>query len=219
MSKNIEQQYQDNQRALEEFQKVWDGFSSQEKTSRRIEWANRLERSLPHTSAALRNNVSNEELEVAIRKDGLTEQLRYIQGIQDQATLILQLLLEKGDPLSFVNMGEVWKPNQEDFERAFIEDAQRAYQTYSELWSTTPVAMPKDGQDKLLIQAATPKFISEARFFPSGYARCVHRFHPDTVWVSWKYVRDGQSNGMAYNGLAWLGDRFKWFPKPWRLWS
>ena len=116
-------------------------------------------------------------------------------------------------------MGEVWKPNKEDFEIAFIDGANEAYENYQQLWKSTPIPFPKDGQDQIIIQGSTPDLITETRMFPSGYDQCTSRFNPETVWISWKYVKEGESKGMAYNGLVWLGDRFKWFPKPWRMWN
>lgn len=219
MSNSIQEQHQANQKALQEFQKVWDSLPQKDKREKRLEWAERLEHALPHTSMALRNDLSNDEIDEAVRKDGFAEKIQYINAVQEQASLILQLLLEKGDSVSYVNMGDVWKPNKEDFARAFTMDVDEAFEAYQNLWKTTPVAFPNDGQDQIIIQASTPDLISEARLFPNGFEQCVHRFHPDTVWICWKYVADGSSKGMAYNGLVWLGDRFKWFPKPWRMWN
>ena len=96
---------------------------------------------------------------------------------------------------------------------------QKFFDSYQKLWSSTPVPLPREGQDRVLIQAAIPEVIPEARFFPSGYQQCLHLLNPDTVWISWKYVRDGETMGMSYNGLVWLEDRFKFFPKPWRMWK
>jgi hypothetical protein len=186
---------------------------------KRTALAERLATILPHTSAALYRDPTTEELEEALRKDQWPEQIQRIATVQNQAALILNLLLEKSNPVSFINIGEVWKPSKEDFELAFIDGADEAFERYQQLWGSTPVPMPKEGQNQLLIQATSPALLFEARLFPSGYQRCEHRFNPECTWIAWKYVREGESSGMAYNGLVWLGDRFKWFPKPWKMWA
>ena len=219
MSNAINDQHRINQKALEEFEKVWAELTPKEKTDQRESFAIRVQDSLPHTSAVLRSNGSSRELSEALHKDKQSVKIQKMISVQQQASLILHLLLQKGEASSFVNMGEVWKPSLIDFEAAFVDRAQEAFDTYQQLWSRTPVPFPKEGQDRILIQAAIPEFIPEARFFPSGYQKCLHLLHPDTVWIAWKYVREGENMGMAYNGLVWLGDRFKLFPKPWRMWK
>jgi len=219
MSKKPDDLSEEQQRALDEFQKIWADLSPAERKDRRKSLADTIVAGLPHTSEALRRDASDKEVEEAVLRDRWEEKRKQIILIQEQAALILNLLLEKDEIISFVNMGEVWKPSQLDFQRAFIDGAEEAWVRYQKIWDRTPVPLPKEGLNQLLIQASTPDLLPEARLFPKGYGQCVHRFHPKTVWVSWKYLRQGETSGMAYNGLAWLGDRFKWFPKPWRLWD
>lgn len=219
MSNTSNNQYHDNQKALDEFEKVWAKLTPKEQAEQRESFATRVQDTLPNISAVLKRNGSAEELIEAMYKDKRSVQIQKMNSVQQQAALILQLLLQKGELSSYINMGEVWKPTLSDFEEAFVERAQEAFESYQQLWSRTPVPLPKEGQDRILIQAVVPELIPEARLFPGGYQQCLHLFHPDTVWISWKYVREGESVGMSYNGLVWLGDRFKFFPKPWRMWK
>jgi len=210
----------EQQAAYEQYLDVWETLSvEQQQRIRQQSRADNLAHGLPLVSAALLNNASEDEIQTALEQDGWEQKRKRIADIQEQAALILQLLLSQNDPISFRNMGEVWKPNKQDFHDAFAEGADEAYIGYQQLWKETPVALPNRGQTQLLIQGSTPDLISEARLFPSGYRHCSHRFNSNTIWIAWKFTKPGERTGMAYNGLAWLGDRFKWFPKPWRMWT
>jgi hypothetical protein len=209
----------EQQEAYEKYLREWDKLTADEQgRQRRKSRADSIAPGLPNVSAALIGNASKEGIADALEKDKWAQTRDRIVGVQEQAAVILNLLLSKNDRVSFSNMGDVWKPERQDFHDAFVDGADEAYEAYHRLWRQTPVPLPNQGQTQLLIQGSTPELISEARLFPSGYNQCVHRFSSETIWIAWKFIKPGESLGMAYNGLAWLGDRFKWFPKPWRMW-
>lgn len=138
--------------------------------------------------------------------------------IHAQATLILQTLLQGNNPELWQQTALEWLPRKEDFELAFTEGAEEAHDNYYRLWQHVPVPLPKKGQTRLLIWSSIPEHIPATQRFPGGYNSIIDRLNPNTVWFSWKYTHPDESLGMAYNGLVWLGDRFRLFPKPWRLW-
>ena len=55
-----------------------------------------------------------------------------------------------------------------------------------------------------------------ARSFPGGYLKIATLLRPGVPWVSWKFVRPPGRRGVVFDGLVRLGDRWAWFPKPWR---
>ena len=141
-----------------------------------------------------------------------------LKQIQMRAFLVLQILLQSNNKEAYIHIAEEWKPDKEDFHAAFVEGAEEAHQGYQRLWKTTPVPQSKRGHTQIRIWAATPDMILSTRVFPGGYKHIVHRLSPNTIWIVWKFTRPGETLGMAYNGLVWLGDRFKFFPKAWRMW-
>ena len=117
---------------------------------------------------------------------------------------------------------ETLRPRREDYARVFKPDvAARVATGYDELWTSPPSAFGKPGQTEVLARAcraelfASSNDLSEA--FPGGYRKIAHLLQPGIVWVAFKYVEPGKTTGMSYDGLARIGDRWGWFPKPWRL--
>ena len=115
------------------------------------------------------------------------------------------------------------RPHRDDFGKVFLGDAaQRAAEAYDRVWqSSLPNITPKADQTNLLVFLAIGRDFSEenvrAKRFPGGYAKVASLLQPDQIWVAWKFVAPGHSMGMAYDGLVALGDRWAWFPKPWRF--
>jgi hypothetical protein len=53
--------------------------------------------------------------------------------------------------------------------------------------------------------------------FPGGYLKIGALLVPGVPWVCWKWSAGApQSAGIGFDGLVRLGDRWVWFPKPWR---
>jgi hypothetical protein len=48
--------------------------------------------------------------------------------------------------------------------------------------------------------------------FPGGYRRVAPHLQPDRIWLVWRYLRRGATEGMRYDGLVQLDDRWVWFP-------
>lgn len=42
--------------------------------------------------------------------------------------------------------------------------------------------------------------------FPGGYRKIVQYLKTGQFWVSWKYTEPGETSGMAYEGLVWMGE-------------
>ena len=71
----------------------------------------------------------------------------------------------------------------------------------------------------MLLSACAAKDLGGARAarrFPGGYLRILDQLEPEPVWIAWSFVPAGERRGLAYDGLVRLGERWAWFPKPWR---
>ena len=103
----------EQQAAYEQYLDAWEKLSvEQQQRIRQQSRADNLAHGLPLVGAALLNNASEDEIQTALQQDGWEQKRQRIAEIQEQAAMILQLLLNQNDPISFRNMGEVWKPNK-----------------------------------------------------------------------------------------------------------
>jgi hypothetical protein len=114
-------------------------------------------------------------------------------------------------------------PRPEDYPLVFIGDAApAARQVYERLWSD-PANLwrgPSPEQREILCYVAPAGMLAYqnelSRPFPGGYQAVAGFLEPSRVWVAWKYVAQGQTSGLAYNGLVWVNEHWAWFPKPYR---
>jgi len=117
---------------------------------------------------------------------------------------------------------ELLCPRDEDYEKAFLPAmADVLRRAYAPFWATSQMApRPKAGQTEVVVFLATTEDLQanndRARQFPGGYRDVAPYLAPDRVWVRWKFVKPGESLGMAFDGMVWLDDHWAWFPKPWR---
>jgi hypothetical protein len=136
------------------------------------------------------------------------------------ARLLLEPFLKPG--AAHEQLAAQLRPRPEDyaevFEEAYAGVAQQAYERIFE--ENNPIPRPNRGQSELLLAAATAERIRDEgapSAFPGGFDRVRHTIRPGTVWLCWKFVRQGERLGMAFDGLVLVGDRFCWFPKLWRV--
>jgi len=79
---------------------------------------------------------------------------------------------------------------------------------------------PKSGQTDLLmyytttgrLQAGDPVLDK----FPGGYKDVLQYFRADVPIVRFKFVKPGETIGMAFDGLVYVNDHWVIMPKPWR---
>ena len=58
--------------------------------------------------------------------------------------------------------------------------------------------------------------IERAGNFRSGYRNIAGWMTPERMWLTWA-ARSATGGSMRYDGLAWLGERWVWLPKPYRI--
>jgi hypothetical protein len=114
------------------------------------------------------------------------------------------------------------RPRADDYAAVFLGDLVKlAQEGYASLWESPPERLAKPGQTTIRTSAALASQLTTdnevSNLFPGGYRRVASRLVPERVWLRWDYREPGAEMGMAYDGLVRLGDRWVWFPKPWRL--
>ncbi len=143
-----------------------------------------------------------------------------IELLKQQLTPLLYALAQDRDGSVAASL----RPQAADFLLAFVPDAAvAASEAYAAAALTARVAaVPAMGSEIQLALAPAGMLGDDnalSRQFPSGYRSIAHLLAPQRIWARWKYVRRGESAGVAYDGLVWLDDRWVWFPKPYRVLS
>jgi len=114
-------------------------------------------------------------------------------------------------------------PQDADYEKVFVGRAvSAAHEAYTTLWSAPlDLTYPTAEQSSVRCFVAPAGMLGEenelSHEFPGGYRKLARWLNPHNVWVRWKYVRPGETSGLAYDGLVWCEDHWAWFPKPYRL--
>jgi hypothetical protein len=114
------------------------------------------------------------------------------------------------------------KPRDEDYLRVFVPSvAARARAGYEALWGSPPPWPGRSDQTEFHVTAAYAEDFAtdekRAAAFPGGYRDAAPSFQPHTTWILWEVVTPGERNGITFDGLVPIDDRFAWFPKPWRV--
>jgi len=131
---------------------------------------------------------------------------------------LVEDILKSSDRASIVSK---LKPTRADLEALFDASAVEDLAAYVEkAFSQVGDLGIKPEQTEVLFNAATTEdFASEsdaAKKFPGGYKRLATKLKPGITWYAWKFVKPGESLGMAYDGLAHINGRWVWIPKPFR---
>jgi hypothetical protein len=113
------------------------------------------------------------------------------------------------------------RPQAGDYDRVFTPEAAPVARAGLEaLWSGGLELDPPPGREVIVHAAPAGLLASDnalSRHFPPAYRAIASWLDPHRVWVTWKYVRPGETSGLAYDGLVWVDDHWAWFPKPWRV--
>lgn len=111
------------------------------------------------------------------------------------------------------------RPRTEDYDAIFLGGARDlAREAYAPFWETPPPLTAKVDETTIEAHAVFAAAFANPTEFPSGYLKVAQFIRPDTIWVMWRFLAPGASLGTRYDGLVWReGDRFAWFPKPWKV--
>ncbi len=114
-------------------------------------------------------------------------------------------------------------PTETDYQKVFADSAiEIALAGYRNLWkSSRSIKRPSSDQTEILCHLAPAGMLQTDNVlsapFPGGYRAIAQHLNPHRIWASWQYRIPGQPSGLSFNGLVWLGDRWVWFPKPYRI--
>lgn len=131
--------------------------------------------------------------------------------------LLTPLLHASGEDLL-----RVLRPHPDDYARVFVPGAvDIARQGFERLWTAPPRSLGKADQTivkAFATDAANLRGDNDAsRQFPGGYRAIAHHLQPGLTWLVFRVLAPGETQGISYDGLVRLGDRWAWFPKPWRI--
>ncbi len=116
---------------------------------------------------------------------------------------------------------EAVRPRPGDAAHVFLPaSAADAEARYLALWQQDPPRIKGRAEAVTLIIRVCPAgfFGSDNPLtsgFPPGYATVARSFRPEVAWVCWDMK--GPDHSQSFDGLAWAGDRWVWFPSPHRV--
>lgn len=126
------------------------------------------------------------------------------------------------DPAKRAALATALKPERADYDAVFTPDvAEKVAAAYVSAWSGgDPGIGPKAGQTEVLVWKATTEELraatGDAAEFPGGYKTAAAKLQPGVVFHRFKFVKPGETTGMAYDGLVFVHGHWRMFPKPWR---
>lgn len=138
----------------------------------------------------------------------------------DDAKKHLAKFLEKG--VDQHKLLREMAPTDADLKAIFADDVFDKAKAHYEKMFAEPGSgsLTKEGQTELLVWAATSEELKEgtgdAGKFPGGYKKVADKLKPGLTFFRFKFVKPGETLGMAFDGLTYVNDRWVMVPKPWR---
>lgn len=141
-------------------------------------------------------------------------------GTMEGATALLKKFLVPGADIA--TMSKALRPTTADYAKVFTADfAKKLEEMQKPLWEASPAAIaPKEGQTELKLSKATTDDFKNAtdaaKEFPGGYSKMGDKLLPGVTLFRFKFVKPGETLGMAFDGLTFVNGQWRIFPKPWR---
>ncbi len=140
-------------------------------------------------------------------------------GSEAQARALLMAFFEPDADL--VALTAAILPTEEEVHMVYKDPlASRMYQGYAAALKPGIKFGPKPEQDALLLIYATTGQLQSGdavlREFPGGYKDVLTYFKTDVPIVRFKFVKQGETIGLAFDGLVYVNDHWVIMPKPWR---
>ena len=147
---------------------------------------------------------------------------RTVENARLEATKLLMKFLDPALVAERLAMVLALRPAPEDYARVFVpEIADTVRTSYENVWRTAPLWRIRPDQTYLKVSAATVEELQggggQTMAFPGGYRDVAPFFAPGFIWVAWEFMAPSAVGGMSFDGLVPVGDRWAWFPKPWRV--
>lgn len=114
------------------------------------------------------------------------------------------------------------QPSAADYVAVFGPDYGPALEArLRKAWAADKVQPGPWGPDQTgtrVFGAMTADFVQqspEAKRFPRGYLRIAEFLTPEQTFFAFRYVRPNEAAGAGYDALVRVGDKWRFFPKPW----
>ena len=114
------------------------------------------------------------------------------------------------------------RPDKADYEAVFAGDlAAKVMAAHAPMWDAGAAIGPNEGQTELLLDGVTSADIkgwtpNAADVLPGGYEKIKDGFKDGLIVYRFKFVKPGETTGMAFDGLIHVNGKWRLFPKPWR---
>ena len=142
-------------------------------------------------------------------------------GTTAGAKALLEALLQPGADVK--GMSAALRPTKADYEAVFQPDlAAKVEKLHAPFWEKGELLISgKPGQTQVLLDAIPTTEIREwskavSDVLPGGYERIKDDFRDGLTLYRFKFVAPGETLGMAYDGLVFVNNHWRIFPKPWR---
>jgi hypothetical protein len=142
------------------------------------------------------------------------------QGNEEGAkTLLAQFVAPNADHAALTKS---LKPTSADYKALFDEaTAAKIESAQAKDWESGKAAIkPGEGQTEVKIAGATGADLAAgkgaAKEFPGGYKKVAKHLAPAVMFFRFKFVKPGEENGTAYDGLAFVNNHWVIAPKPFR---
>ena len=141
-------------------------------------------------------------------------------GTMAGAKALLEGFLKPGADLA--GMSKALRPTKDDYKALYNDEfAGKLDAMYAPAWDAGALVLkPKDGQSELVLFSATTDdfkaFNAAANEFPGGYKKIADQLKPGVTLYRFKFVKPGETLGMAFDGLSHVNGHWVIVPKPWR---
>ncbi|MDQ7072222.1 MAG: hypothetical protein Q9M48_16075 [Rhodobacterales bacterium] len=140
-------------------------------------------------------------------------------GSEDDACEMLMQFFEDGADLAALTAA--LEPSENDIRAVYSDPlASKLVEGYAKLFTPGTKFGPKPDQDSLVIVRATTGGLKAGDAvlsdFPGGYGEVLPYMIGDFPIVRFKFVKSGETMGLAFDGLIFVNGRWVLMPKPWR---
>jgi hypothetical protein len=115
------------------------------------------------------------------------------------------------------------RPSKADYSTVFTDEfAAKLAALYDPAWESGALVLkPNEGQTELLLRAVPSAEIkawskTASDDLPGGYEKIKDHFRDGHTIYAFKFVKPGETLGMAYDGLVHVNGHWRIFPKPFR---
>lgn len=139
-------------------------------------------------------------------------------GDETGAKALVQSFLKPGADLPAMTAS--LRPDPADYAAVFTSDAApKVERAHAALWSGgDAVIKPNPGQTEARVGAQSVDKMrgGDTGACPGGYRDAAAAMKPGQVVHCFKFVKPGESLGMAFDGLIFVRGHWAFFPKPWK---